>query len=230
MQDQHIMSAFDRDLEGIQRMIMQMGGLCEAAILNASEALANRDIELANSTRADDKAIDALEEQINQEAARIIAIRAPMGGDLRMILSVMKIAAALERIGDYAKNMAKRTLVLAEHQQINGTGRALQNMAREVGLMLKNVLDASLNQDVELAEDVRSRDRDIDQLYNGLFRELLTHMMEDPRKITAAMHLHFIAKNLERVGDHVTAIAEQTIYVISGELPDDNREKVSSVS
>lgn len=230
MNEQHIASAFDRDLEEIQGHIMRMGGLAEAAILDASKSLKNRDEELADKVRKADSAIDDLEELINQESARLIALRAPAAGDLRIILSVIKIAGNLERIGDYAKNMAKRTGVLVHMTQVEGAHGALRRMAREVQLMLKDALDAFIQRDVELAEEILERDRDIDQMYNALFREFLTFMMEDPRFITPCMHLHFIAKNTERMGDHVTAIAEQVIYLVTGAMPDEARVKADITS
>ncbi|MFV2052702.1 phosphate signaling complex protein PhoU [Aliiroseovarius sp. YM-037] len=228
MQDQHIASAFDRDLEGIQAQIMKMGGLVEAAILDSARSLEARDEELAEQVRKADKAIDALEEQVNEEAARLIALRAPMGTDLRTVLTVMKISGNLERIGDYSKNLAKRTSVLVQMPVINGTPGAIRRMAKEVEVMLKDALDAYIQRDAQLAEDVRQRDHEVDQMYNALFREFLTFMMEDPRNITACMHLHFIAKNIERMGDHVTSIAEQVIYLATGDLPDDSRPKATT--
>ncbi len=227
---QHIASAFDRDLEGIQGQIIKMGGLVEAAILDAAQSLAERDEELAEKVRAGDRAIDELEVLINETAARVLALRAPTAIDLRVVLSVMKISANLERIGDYAKNMAKRTSVLVQMSPINGSHTALRRMAREVQLMLKDALDAYIHRDAELAMDVIQRDRDVDQMYNALFREFLTFMMEDPRNITACMHLHFIAKNTERMGDHATSIAEQVVYLVTGQMPEDQRPKGDNVS
>ena len=221
----HISSAYDRDLEAIQALVIRMGGLVEDAILSAAEALANRDLELAEKVRADDKIIDALEMQINDEAARTIALRAPVSKDLRAILTVLRITASLERIGDYAKNMAKRTGTLADMPPISGSEKSLRRMAREVQAMLKDVLDAYIRRDAELAEDVRQRDHEVDQMYNALFREFLTFMMEDPRNITACMHLHFMAKNVERMGDLATNMAEQVIYLVTGEMPDEARPK-----
>jgi len=225
MNDQHIASAFDRDLQDIQAQIMKMGGLVEMAILDAADALASRDQEKAEEVRAKDKAVDLLEEQINDDAAQLIALRAPTAIDLRLVLSVLKISANLERIGDCAKNMAKRTSVLAQLPAIEEAHVSLRRMAREVQLMLKDALDAYIQRDATLAMDVIDRDRDIDQLYNALFREFLTFMLEDPRNISACMHLHFIAKNTERMGDHVTAIAEQVVYLVTGEKPEDARDK-----
>ncbi|MFG5382338.1 phosphate signaling complex protein PhoU [Yoonia sp. R2-816] len=222
---EHISSAYDRDLEGITTLIMTMGGLVEDAILKAAKSLADRDVELAEKVKAGDKAIDALEMQINEEAARTIALRAPVSKDLRSILTVLRLAASLERIGDYAKNIAKRTSVLVEMSPVNGSDAALRRMAREVEQMLKDTLDAYVRVDAELAEDVRQRDHEVDQMYNALFREFLTFMMEDPRNITACMHLHFMAKNIERMGDLTTNMAEQVIYLVTGEMPDEARPK-----
>ncbi|WGV14666.1 phosphate signaling complex protein PhoU [Fuscovulum ytuae] len=229
MKDPHILSAFDRDLEAVQAHVLRMGGLVEQALLDAAEALEKRDEGLAQKVRAGDEAIDALEQQIQSECARLLALRAPTAGDLRVVLSVMRIAAALERAGDYAKNLAKRALVLSNMAPLEGTSASIQRMARTVVLRLKEALDAYIAQDVAVAQDIRARDREVDQMYNSLFRELLTHMMEDPRNISAAMHLHFIAKNIERVGDHATAIAEQVIYLATGEVPGDERPKADLV-
>lgn len=227
---QHIVSSFDRDLETIQAQIMKMGGMVERAISDAARSLETRDDELAEEVRGRDKAIDALEEQINEEAARVLALRAPTARDLRLVLTVIKISASLERIGDYAKNMAKRTSVLAQMTQVAGSAAALRRMAREVEEMLKDVLDAYIQRDKDLAEEVVRRDQDVDQMYNAIFREFLTFMMEDPRNITPCMHLHFIAKNTERMGDLVTAIAEQVIYLVTGEMPEDTRPKEDKTS
>ncbi|RYH12161.1 phosphate signaling complex protein PhoU [Tropicimonas sp. IMCC6043] len=228
--EQHITRAYDRDLEAIQAHIMKMGGLVEAAILDAANALATRDEELAEKVRSSDRAVDELEAMIQSQAALTIAERQPMAFDLRTILAVMKIASNLERIGDYAKNMAKRTSVLVQMNPIEDGGSATRRMAKMVEVMLKDALDAFVQRDPELAEDVRQRDLEVDQMYNSLFRNYLTYMMEDPRNITACMHLHFIAKNIERMGDHVTAIAEQVIYLATGVVPDENRPKADRTS
>ena len=229
MSEQHIARAFDRDLEGIQALVMKMGGMVETAIQDAAQALESRNGDLAEQVRENDKAIDALELKINEEAARLIALRAPTASDLRMVLSVMKIASSLERVGDYAKNMAKRTQALGQLEVIAGAGGSLRRMTKTVSEMLSDALDAYVGRHLDLAQDVRVRDREVDQMYNALFREFLTHMMEDPRNITACMHLHFIAKNIERMGDHATGIAEQVIYLATGGLPEDTRPKGESV-
>ena len=227
---QHIASAYDRDLDEIQALIMKMGGLVEAAILDGAQSLETHDVALAEKVRAGDKVIDDLEEQINETAARVIALRAPVSKDLRVLLATMKLAGSLERVGDYAKNMAKRTAVLAEMRTVDGTEASLRRMAREVRGMLNDALDAYLRGDADLAESVRQHDQDVDQMYNALFREFLTFMMEDPRSITACMHLHFIAKNVERMGDLVTNMAEQVIYLETGVMPEDARHKGDNTS
>ena len=228
--NQHIVTSYERELEGIQAQIMKMGGMVEAAITDAATALETRDEELAEQVRKGDKAIDALEEQISAEAARVIALRAPAASDLRVVLSVMRMSANLERIGDLSKNMAKRTSVLAQLQPIESSATSLRRMAREVELMLKDALDAYVRRDAELALDVIERDRDVDDMYNTLFREFLTFMLEDPRNITACMHLHFIAKNIERMGDHVTSIAEQVVFLVTGKKPEEPRPKADLTS
>ncbi|MCA0873380.1 phosphate signaling complex protein PhoU [Seohaeicola saemankumensis] len=230
MPEQHIASVFDRDLEAVQARIMKMGGLVEAAIMEAARSLETRDEELAEKVRRGDAAIDTLEDMINQDTARLIALRAPAAGDLRIVLTVMKISANLERIGDYAKNIAKRTGVLSQQPPVNDSAASLRRMAREVELMLKDALDSYIQRDKELARDVIDRDREVDQMYNALFREFLTFMMEDPRNITPCMHLHFIAKNIERMGDHVTSIAEQVVYLVSGDRPTEDRPKADLTS
>ena len=225
MSDQHITSAFDRDLEAIQALIVRMGGLVEQAILDGSRALAERDSELAEKVRAGDAAIDALEEQIQDETARTIALRAPVSKDLRILLVALRLASGLERIGDYAKNIGKRTTVIAAMPPVNGTDATLRRMGREVEGMLRDTLDAFIRRDVDMARAVVLHDLEVDQMYNSLFREFLTHMMEDPRSITVCMHLHFVAKNIERIGDLVTNMAEQVIYMITGSRPDEPRPK-----
>ena len=159
-----------------------------------------------------------------------MALRAPTAIDLRLILSVIKVSANLERIGDYSKNMAKRTSVLLQMREIDNAASSLRRLAKEVELMLKDALDAYIQRDPERALEVINKDKDVDQMYNGMFRQFLTFMMEDPRNITACMHLHFIAKNIERMGDHVTSIAEQVVFLTTGERPLEQREKEDRTS
>jgi phosphate transport system protein len=227
--DRHIASAFDRDLEGVQALVLRMGGLVESALAEAADALELGDPSLARKVMMEDAAIDVLEEQVNSECARLIAIRAPTAGDLRTVLSVMKIASSLERCGDYAKNLAKRSIVLSQMRAIPGAASSIRRMARLVGLLLQEALDAFIARDVPAAVSVRERDIEVDQMYSSLFREFLTYMLEDPANITSCMHLHFIAKNIERVGDHATTIAEQVIYLSTGALPTEDRRKGEAV-
>ena len=226
---QHIVSSFDRDLESVQAMVVKMGGLVETQVLDAAQALEERDEDLAETVRLRDKQVDALEEQINTEAARLIALRAPHATDLRIALTVIKIAGHLERVGDYSKNIAKRSKVIADLPSINGSSGAIRRMAAEVEGMLKDSIDSFIQRDAKLAADVRARDVAIDQMYNALFREFLTYMMEDPRNITPCMHLHFIAKNIERMGDLCTSIAEQVTYLVTGQIPEEPRPKSDGV-
>lgn len=229
MSDKHISSVFDRDLGEIQANVLRMGGMVEVAIQDSATALRTRDGGLAEEVRKRDKAIDQLDLDVNEACAQMIALRQPAASDLRQVLAVLRVTHNLERIGDYAKNLAKRTEILIGLTPIESTNVALSRMSNEVHEMLSDVLDAYGRRDADLAEQVRQRDLDVDQMYNAVFRELLTHMMEDPRAISAAMHLHFIAKNIERMGDHVTAIAEQVIYFVTGAMPEDDRPKARSL-
>ena len=225
MVEKHIISEFDKDLETIEAMIMKMGGLAEASIADATRSFESRDIPLAEAVIERDKLIDELEASINAQAVQVLALRSPNAVDLRLVLSVIKVSGNLERIGDYSKNMAKRTGMLLDLPDIENAGSSLRRLGRKVELMLKDALDAYIQRDPDLAEQVILQDSDVDQLYNGMFRQFLTYMMEDPRNITACMHLHFIAKNIERMGDHATSICEQVVFLATGELPRDPRPK-----
>jgi phosphate transport system protein len=161
---------------------------------------------------------------------RLLALRQPMAEDLRIIVAVMKVAANLERIGDYAKNIAKRSSVLIGAPPVGSSANTLKRMNKLVTDMINDVLDAFINRDIESANDIRLRDEEVDLMHNTLFRELLTYMMEDPRNITSCMHLLFIAKNIERTGDHTAQIAEQVHYMVSGTLPEEKRPKSDRTS
>lgn len=230
MNDRHIVASFDRDLEGIQAGVIKMGGLVEVALADAATALKTHDIELAEKVRQGDRVVDDFDLTIKTDAAKLLALRSPTAGDLRTVLSVMEISSHLERCGDYAKNIAKRTIAMAGSNDVDDSLSAMGRMARFVEAMVKDSLDAYIQRDAEKAAEIIERDLEADQIYNALFRSLLTHMMEDPRNITVGMHLHFIAKNIERVGDHATGIAEQTIYLVTGELPEDDRPKEDKTS
>ncbi|MEM7213173.1 MAG: phosphate signaling complex protein PhoU, partial [Pseudomonadota bacterium] len=208
MNQEHIVKSFDEDLNKIENIIIEMGGLVEKQISDAATALNKRDIELAESVIAADKRIDDLEAAIDVDVVRILAKRQPMAQDLRAVVVAPKIGSNLERIGDYSKNIAKRTSVLAKTQRIGSATTTIRRMCELVQYMVKDVLDAYVSRNQEQASDVRLRDEEVDQMHNTLFRELLTYMLEDPRAITPCMHLLFIAKNVERMGDHTTSIAE----------------------
>lgn len=225
MESSHIVSSFDQELGEAESLFLEMGGLVETQIAEAAEALVKRDTELAEKVRARDREVDALETKIDELAVRVLALRQPMAEDLRVIVSTLKVSANLERIGDYAKNVAKRTSVLAKSPQIGSSPDTIRRMCRLVREMLSGVLDAYVARDVHAADDIRRRDEEVDQIHNALFREILTYMMEDPKSITPCMHLLFTAKNIERIGDHVTGIAEQVHYLVNGELPGDKRPK-----
>ena len=222
---EHTVKAFDEDITRIRGLIAEMGGLAEVAVQEAMDALINSDETLADAVVARDKKIDALEVEVDKLAVRIIALRAPMADDLREVVAALKISGVVERIGDYAKNIAKRTSVLVQMYPLEGAPSDLRRMAQAVEMMLKDALDSYIRRDLALAHDVRMRDMDVDQMYNALFRTFLTYMMEDPRNITGCMHMHFIAKNIERMGDHVTSIADQVIFLVTGEMPTEVRPK-----
>ncbi|MEZ5812211.1 MAG: phosphate signaling complex protein PhoU [Rhizobiaceae bacterium] len=225
MEQGHIVRSFDEELGQAESLFLEMGGLVETQIADAAEALARRDAELADKVRSRDAEVDALETRIDELAVRVLALRQPMAEDLRAIVSTLKVSANLERIGDYAKNVAKRTTVLAKSPPIGSSADTIRRMSKLVQTMLSGVLDAYVARDLEAADDIRRRDEEVDQIHNALFRETLTYMMEDPRSITPCMHLLFIAKNVERIGDHITSIAEQVHYLVSGEMPVDERPK-----
>jgi phosphate transport system protein len=225
----HTVKSFDEDIGQLRAIISQMGGLCEVQIAAAVDALVTRNIEAAEQTVLDDVRIDALEIEAEALAVRIIALRAPMADDLREIIAALKMANVLERIGDYAKNIAKRASAVAQAQPI-GPVVIVPEMARAVVGMIHDVLDAYVDRNAALAAMVCDRDRWVDDFYNSLFRSLLTFMMENPQYITPSTHLLFVAKNLERIGDHATAIAEMVHYAVTGErMPERTKGDVSAL-
>jgi phosphate transport system protein len=224
----HTHSAFDRDLEEIRLAVLSMGGYVEEAIIDSARALETRDADLAATVVQRDKVIDKAEEEINAMVVRLLALHQPMADDLRAIIAVMKMAGEMERLGDYAKNMARRVPVLANSATIEGAAGALRRQARLVGQMLKDMLDSFARLDTNLARDVVARDIEVDDMTNALFREFITHMMEDPRNITPCLHYVFIAKNIERMGDLVTHGAEQVIFVSEGKTAEAREKGVST--
>ncbi len=221
----HIVTAVDADLRQIETLLLEMGGLVEAQIADGVQALITRDVEAGQRVRRKDKDVDAFEAQIDELAIRFIAMRQPMAVDLRRVVTALKVTSSLERMGDYAKNMGKRVEALAEAGNIGGSSKMIERMSKLVREMVRDVLDAFIARDTAMAYEIRDRDEQVDQLHNTLFREMLTYMMEQPQNITACLHLLFIAKNVERMGDHATGIAEQIIYLVDGALPDDDRQK-----
>jgi phosphate transport system protein len=213
---EHIVKAFDEDLGALRALVAEMGGLAEAAIDEAVLALKRRDAEGAARIVQADKRIDELETEVESRVVRLIALRAPLADDLREAIAVLKIAGVIERIGDYAKNIAKRVPLLQEMRGIEPLA-ILPAMARAASEMVHDVLDAFAARDAEAALQVSQRDREVDDLYDSLFRALLTYMMENPGNIGASTHLLFIAKNLERIGDHATNAAEMIYCAATGE-------------
>mgnify|MGYP001371389274 FL=1 len=229
MNTEHIVKSFDEDLKKLDNTIAEMGGLAEVQLADAIEALIKRDTELADRVIAGDKKIDMLEADMDTHATTTLALRQPMADDLRVTITALRTASLIERIGDYAKNIAKRSVVLSQSPPL-GPAKSINRMATLVQGMIKDVLDAYVARDVNKAEAVRARDADADLLHTSLFREILTYMMEDPRTITSCTHLLFVAKNLERIGDHATNIAENVYYLVNGALPTDEREKSDASS
>jgi len=225
VEHEHIVKSYDEELSHLQNMIAEMGGLAEMQLARAVNALAKFDAEAATALVDKDRRIDQLEQEIDELSVRLIARRQPMAEDLRTIITGLRVSSNLERIGDYAKNIAKRTVTIASAPGLRGPIATIARMGALVQSMIKSVLDAYIAHDADLADDVRARDQEVDQIHSGLFRELLTYMMEDPRNITPCTHLLFIAKNVERIGDHVTSVAEQVHYMVHGEMPLDERQK-----
>lgn len=212
---EHTVKAFDEDILRLRGLISEMGGRAEAAIDNAMTALTRHDLDAASRIVAEDKKIDELETAVEKLAVQIIALRAPLADDLREVVAALKIAGVIERIGDYAKNIAKRVPLIGRHHQIEALS-VLPAMAQLASEMLHDVLNAFAARDWEAAIEVNNRDRAVDDFYNSVFRTLLTFMMENPATIGEAAHLLFIAKNLERIGDHATNVAEMVYFAAKG--------------
>ena len=211
----HTLKAFDEDIERLRALISQMGGLAEHAIGEAMRCLIRRDLDGALQVVQEDKKLDALEIETERHAVQLIALRAPMAGDLRDVVAALKISGVVERIGDYAKNIARRVPLLENVGKIEPIS-LLPEMARIATGMVHDVLDAFVERDAAAAVRVCERDQAVDDFYDSIFRTLLTHMMENPQTIGQSAHLLFVAKNLERVGDHATNIAEMVYYAATG--------------
>lgn len=215
MKDEHTVRSYDEELAHLNNLIARMGGLAEAQLDGAIYALIKRDSDLAGKVIASDAKVDELEQEVHAFTVRLLALRQPVAHDLRAIVGALKISGDLERIADYAANVAKRSLVLNQLPPVKPTA-AVPRLGRLVQDIVKEVLDAYVEQDQEKAIRVWKQDEDVDDMYTGLFRELITYMMEDPRNITACIHLMFIAKNIERIGDHATNIAETIHFLVQG--------------
>ena len=223
----HIVKSYEQDLKRLRDLMTEMGGIVENQVALAAQAVVQKDGAAATRAVEEDPRADALERQVEQFVIRLLALRQPMAMDLRQIIAALKITGDLERIGDYAANVAKRSIVLAEFTlpySLTGIG----HMARMVQESLKMVIDAVGDNDAEKAEQVWRSDEVVDDIYNAIFRELITYMMEDPRNITPCAHLLFIAKNLERIGDHATNIAETVHYAVTGDTLPDARPKADT--
>ncbi len=213
---EHTVRAFTEELDALTQEVARMGGLAEAAVNDSLLAVARRDTDLAQAVIQRDQKIDAAQREVERRAIKLFALRQPMASDLRVVLTAWRIATELERVGDLAKNIAKRTLILNQAEPVQLT-RSIERMGKIAAAHLKQVLDAYANKDIDAAIEVWNNDDNIDAHYNSLFRELLTYMIEDPRTISSCAHLLFIAKNLERVGDHGTNIAEYIHFLVTGE-------------
>lgn len=213
--DQHTVTSFDDELRKLNNTISRMGGLAETQLTQALKALGQRDSDLAGRVVSQDAQIDQLEQEVQHLVVRLLALRQPMADDLRVIVGALKVSADLERIGDYAANVAKRTMVINQIPPVKAAG-PIPLMGRLVQELIKDVLDAYVERDEDKALDVWRRDEEVDEMHTSLTREFITYMMEDARNITSCTHLMFIIKNIERIGDHATNIAETVHFTVSG--------------
>ncbi len=213
---QHTVTSYDQELESLGRKIAEMGGIAEKMLSDAMDALSALDTELAQQVVSSDARLDLLQRDIESASIMTIARRQPMAVDLREIVAAIRVSGDLERVGDLAKNIAKRAVLIANEQRVPRAVIGLRHMNELAANQLKDVLDAYAERDVERAQAVWTRDAELDALENSIFRDLLTHMMEDPRNISFCTHLLFCSKNIERVGDHTTNIAETVFYLVTG--------------
>ncbi|MEW9616814.1 phosphate signaling complex protein PhoU [Shinella sp. S4-D37] len=225
MSSTHIVSIYDEELKYLSRRISEMGGTAEQMVADSVRALVTTDAALAQKVISEDVILDTAERQINDKAIVTIAKRQPMAADLREIMGAIRIAAELERVGDLGKNTAKRVIAVQSSGMPRKLTRGLEHLAELALMQLKEVLDVYATRSIEKAKAIRERDDEIDAIYTSLFRELLTYMMEDPRNITPCTHLLFCAKNIERIGDHATNIAETIYYMATGSQPEGERPK-----
>ncbi len=224
----HIRKAFDEDLQNISARIAEMGGLAEEQLNSAIEAMSTRDSDLASEVIAADQRMDEMEASLERMTIEVIALRTPVATDLREVVAALKVASALERIGDLSKNVAKRTQVLNQERPPRVMS-SITRMGKQAQILMSEALDAYTARDKALAVSVWKRDVEIDEMHNSIFRELITYMMEDPRTIGLCSQLLFVVKNFERIGDHTTFIAEMTYFVATGEPLTDDRPKSTEI-
>ncbi len=221
----HTVKAYDRELDTLERRIAEMGGIAEKMVIDCMDALSNADTVLAHQVVATDVRLDALQREIEDLVVMTIARRQPVAIDLRELIGAIRIAGDLERVGDLAKNIAKRTIKIGAEARAPRAIVGLKHMNEVATELMKDVLDAYAQRDAERARDVWERDVDLDALEDSVFRDLLTHMMEDPRNISFCAHLLFCSKNIERIGDHATNIAETVVYLVTGETMPSERPR-----
>jgi phosphate transport system protein len=221
---EHLVKSYDQELKKLRNMMTQMGGIVESQVAQAADAIMQRDVASATRAVEEDPKVDALEREVETFVIRLLALRQPVAGDLRQVVVALKITGDIERIGDYAANVAKRSIVLSQFS-LPFSLAGLAHMARMVQGQLKSIIDALGANDADMAVEVWRSDQVVDDIYNAIFRELITYMMEDPRNISPCTHLLFIAKNLERIGDHATNIAENLYYAVKGETLPESRPK-----
>jgi phosphate transport system protein len=229
MVHEHIVRSFDNELQRLTGEIGRMGDIAAAQLDAAIDVMQRRDARAAERVVANDDAIDALEHEVSHDVLRLLALRQPMARDLREVYAALRISADIERIGDYAANVAKRSIVLSQGLPV-APAQGLPALAALANDLVREAVQAYRERDAERAMAVRNRDAELDAKYTALFRELLTYMAEDPRQITACTHLLFMAKNIERIGDHATNIAENTWFLVHGEQPEGERAKADKTS
>ena len=225
MSHKHIVKAYDTELTELKKLITEMGGIAEGQLHDVLEILAKTNPEKAREIIKRDKKLDKLEAEADALATRLLALRQPMAEDLRVIIAALKVSSNIERMGDYTKNIARRLVTLTTMPILERPKKSIIAMGRMVQPMIRDVIDAFVEGDTKRALAIIERDEDVDRVYSSCFRELLTYMMEDNKNISACTHLLFVARNIERIGDHATNIAEQIHFMLEGEFPEDKRHK-----
>lgn len=225
MNEGHIVSAYDKDLNKLEALVSEMGGMVESQLAAALDALSRLDPAAADEVIKKDSVIDQYEYEIDIHTTEMLVLRQPMAQDMRIILVALKLSANLERMGDYAKNIAKRTVTLTRAPLLTSATQSINRMGEMVQAMINDVLDAYSNRNGTLAAAVIQRDQDVDRIYTSLYREFMEQMAADPTQISLCTHLVFIAKNVERIGDHATNVAEKVLYMLDGTLPEGERPK-----